>query len=116
MRSLPFWSLVSLIALLGFWFVSTYAWGFPEEFKDPELSDKLRIAACNSDPECKGSFSQLLKPLQFPSVRDTWNTFFELKDDVPAETWREHMAMEELQVEDDQRERIVATLREVRGD
>ena len=80
-RSKPFWSLLSLFVLVGFWFVSTYAWGFPDEFKDPELSDKLRIAACNSDPECKGSYSQLLEPLQFPSVRDTWDTFFELNDE-----------------------------------
>ncbi len=80
-RSLPFWSLVSLLLLLAFWFVATYAWGFPEEFKDPELSDKLRIAACNGSDTCKGSYSQLLKPLQFPSLRDTWNTFFELMDE-----------------------------------
>ncbi len=77
-RSVPFWSFVSLVGLALFWWLSTTAWGFPAEFKDPELSDKLRIASCNSDPSCKGSFSQLLGPLQFPSIRDTWNTFFEL--------------------------------------
>lgn len=80
-RSLPFWSLLSLLLLVGFWFVATYAWGFPDEFKDAELSDKLRIAACNGNAECKGSFSQLLQPLQFPSVRDTWNTFFDLNQE-----------------------------------
>lgn len=78
-RSIPLWSSVSLVVLVGFWFLATYAWGFPDEFKDPELSDKLRIASCNGDDACKGSFSQLLQPLQFPSVRDVWNTFFEIQ-------------------------------------
>lgn len=76
-RSLPVWSLISLVSLIGFWFVATFAWGFPEEFNDPELSDKLRIAAC----DCNDSFSQLLGPLQFPSIRDTWDTFFVLNDE-----------------------------------
>ena len=76
-RSLPVWSLVSLVSLIGFWFAATFAWGFPEEFNDPELSDKLRIAAC----DCNESFSQLLGPLQFPSIRDTWDTFFVLNDE-----------------------------------
>lgn len=77
-RSIPFWSLVSLVALVGFWFLATQPWGLASEFRDPELSDKLQIAACNSNDECAGSFSQLLGPLQFPSIRDTWDTFFEL--------------------------------------
>ncbi len=76
-RSLPFWSLFALVSLVGFWFVATFAWGFPEEFNDPELSDKLRVAAC----DCNDSFSQLLSPLQFPSIRDTWDTFFILIDE-----------------------------------
>ena len=80
-RSLPLYSLMSLIALVTFWFVATYAWGFPDEFKDPELTDKLRIASCKSNAACKGSFSQLLGPLTFPSIRDTWNTFFLLIDE-----------------------------------
>ena len=80
-RSMPFYSLVSLLGLLLFWFVATYAWGFPDEFKQPGLSDKLRIATCNGDEACKGSFSQMLGPLTFPSIRDTWNTFFTLIDE-----------------------------------
>ena len=76
-RSLPLWSLFALVSLVGFWFVATFAWGFPEEFNDPELSDKLRVAAC----DCNDSFSQLLSPLQFPSIRDTWDTFFILIDE-----------------------------------
>ncbi|MEM7342121.1 MAG: ABC transporter permease [Actinomycetota bacterium] len=91
-RSLPLWSLISFLALFGFWFAATYAWGLPGDLELPEsqqeagltfesLSDKQRIAACNSNPDCEGSYSQLLEPLQFPSVRDTWNTFFELSDE-----------------------------------
>lgn len=80
-RSKAQWSLFSFVIIGGFWFLATYAWGFPDEFKDPELSDKLRIAQCNGNDECEGSFSQLLQPLLFPSVRDVWNTFFELVDE-----------------------------------
>ncbi len=91
-RSLPFWSFIAFIALFGFWFLATYAWGLPGDLELSEsqqeagltyegLSDKQRIAVCNGRDDCKGSFSQLLEPLQFPSVRDTWNTFFELKDE-----------------------------------
>ena len=32
-RSKPFWSLVSLVLLLGFWWVATATFGFPEDFK-----------------------------------------------------------------------------------
>ena len=91
-RSLPLWSLFSLVVLIGFWFVATYAWGMPDDVPVSEslqeqgisfsdLSDKQKIAACNADPDCKGSYSQLLEPLQFPSVRDTWNSFKELNDE-----------------------------------
>lgn len=91
-RSLPLWSLASLLMLIGFWFVATYAWGLPSDVPVNEslqeqgitfsdLSDKQRIAACNANDDCKGSYSQLLEPLQFPSVRDTWNSFWELSDE-----------------------------------
>lgn len=91
-RSLPLWSVFSLLLLVGFWFVSTYAWGMPSDVQLPEalqedgltfesLSDKQRITICNADDSCEGSFSQLVGPLSFPSVRDTWNTFFDLADE-----------------------------------
>ncbi|MEM7142638.1 MAG: ABC transporter permease [Actinomycetota bacterium] len=90
-RSRPLWSLFSLVGIFVFWWASTKAWGFPSEIEgdpeltallnDPELSDKLRIAACNARDSCKGSFSQLVGPLQFPSVRDTYDAFFVLKND-----------------------------------
>lgn len=158
-RSLPLWSMVSLLGLLVFWYVSTVAWGFPDaeelwdpvqvakladpelhdrlsdpelvealghpglvdeladpelldnlandrelvdalltselntamddpelyamlvlaiRLQDPELSNKLRIGACNANENCAGSFSQLISPLQFPSIDDTWNTFADM--------------------------------------
>jgi taurine transport system permease protein len=80
-RSIPFWSVVSLVLLIAFWFLATFAFGFPEDFKDPELTDKQRLTICSQDDACDGSYSQLLGPLTFPSVRDTWNAFFELNDE-----------------------------------
>ena len=92
-RSLPAWSLLSLLLLIGFWFVSTYAWGMDSSLIEvPEslaadgqtyddLSDKQRISLCNQTDECKESYSQLLGPLTFPSIRDTINTFGELNDE-----------------------------------
>ena len=92
-RSLPAWSLLSLVLLLGFWFVSTYAWGLdhdliavPDALAEDgvtydDLSDKQRITICNASDECGDGFSQLVGPLSFPSMRDTWNTFFDLVDE-----------------------------------
>ena len=73
-RSDPRWSIVSLVCLIGFWYLSTRAWGMPAEFQDPEVSDKLQITACNQDENCgREAYSQLLGPLTFPTIRDTWN-------------------------------------------
>jgi glycine reductase len=41
---------------------------------------------------------------------------FELKSEIPAETWKSEMAFEELQTEDELIEEICKTMREVRGD
>ena len=40
---------------------------------------------------------------------------FELKDDIPADTWTSEMAVEELQAEDSLIDEIRKTMREVRG-
>ena len=91
-RSIPLWSLVSLVLLLGFWFVSTYAWGFDGDLVElpdnlieagetyDSITDKQRLSLCSQNDECVGSYSQLLTPLQFPSMRDTWKAFGELND------------------------------------
>jgi betaine reductase len=41
---------------------------------------------------------------------------FELKDVVPADAWQEHMAIEELEAEDGERDAIVALMRRLRGE
>jgi hypothetical protein len=41
---------------------------------------------------------------------------FELKPEIPAEAWKNEMAFEELQTEDELIEEICKTMREVRGD
>ena len=40
---------------------------------------------------------------------------FELKDEIPADTWTSEMAVEELQAEDSLIDEIRKTMREVRG-
>lgn len=39
----------------------------------------------------------------------------ELKDAIPAEVWQEHMALEELQIDDAHREQIFEAMRDARG-
>jgi len=41
---------------------------------------------------------------------------FELKSEIPAETWESEMAIEELEIEDALLEEIRKTMREVRGE
>ena len=43
-RSKPFWSLVSLVLILAFWWFSTTAFGFPEEFKG-QVDEQFQLAA-----------------------------------------------------------------------
>jgi glycine reductase len=40
----------------------------------------------------------------------------ELEDEIPPDVWREQMAMEALQIEDERAEQIRTTMREIRGD
>jgi len=41
---------------------------------------------------------------------------FELKSEIPADTWESEMAIEELEIEDALLEEIRKTMREVRGE
>ena len=43
-RSKPFWSLVSLILIVGFWWIATTPFGFDDSFK-PVVDEKFNIAA-----------------------------------------------------------------------
>lgn len=91
-RSKPFWSLVSLIGLLSFWYLATKTWGMPEAFQEPGRTDAQRITLCKQSPECGAdAFYQFWSPLTFPSVRDVWNAFFVLLDEgFKGHTLAEH--------------------------
>ena len=70
----------------------------------------LRIMAStfkHGDPSFAGALGGVA--LGLPSYH-----IFELKDEVPADVWREQMAMEELTVENELAQRIRSTLREIR--
>ena len=91
-RSNPLWALVALLLIVGLWFVATYAWGFPDGFRvayeagaresGERITDANMIRACDLDEAACGrdAYTQYLTPRQFPSVRDTWNGFFNLID------------------------------------
>ncbi|NNF55384.1 MAG: ABC transporter permease [Acidimicrobiales bacterium] len=77
-RSLPMWSVISLITMIGGWYVATKAWGFPGDFaatqENPDATDKVLLAACNRAEECgRSAYTQLIGPTTFPSMRDTWS-------------------------------------------
>lgn len=93
-RSLPMWSLVSLILIVAFWWAATFSWGMPdsipidpdnpvaaETFNDSDTTDARRVTICNQTESCgRDAYFQLASPLTFPSVRDTWKAFGELND------------------------------------
>ena len=80
-RSLPVFSIISLIAMILLWWLGTRTWGFDQAFADnffaenPDVSsEKQVIAACIRDDACgEDSFRQFITPQQFPSVADTWD-------------------------------------------
>lgn len=41
---------------------------------------------------------------------------FELKPEIPADTWESEMAIEELEIEDAQLDEICKTMRDIRGE
>lgn len=92
-RSDARWSLVSLVGLIVLWYVTTRPWGLEEAFKSAELSDAERITACNQSDDCgRDAYTQILGPLTFPSIRDTWNAFGTLATEgFRGPTLLEHM-------------------------
>lgn len=77
-KSMPIFSVISLVVILISWWLLTRLWGFDQAFADdffaanPDIStEKQLIAACNRDDAC-GEFSQIVSAQQFPSVNDTW--------------------------------------------
>ena len=74
--------------------------------------ENLRIIATTvkeGDPGYAGSLAGI--SLGIPSYH-----LMELKPEIPDETWREQMAMKELEIPDEVQETIVATMRDVRGE
>lgn len=72
----------------------------------------LRIMATtfkDGDPSFAGALGGIALGLKSYHI-------FELKSEIPAETWAGEMAFEELQTEDELIEEICETMRQVRGD
>lgn len=85
-QSLPGWSVLSLVLLFGLWYVLTKAWGYPEEFAatlDPEITaDRDLFQQCQLSADCDpDSYTQFVRPIIFPSPKDTGNAFVELFTD-----------------------------------
>jgi len=72
----------------------------------------LRIMATTfkeGDPSFAGALGGVA--LGLPSYH-----IFELKDEIPPEVWEREMAFKELEVEEEQAQKICALMREIRGD
>ncbi len=72
----------------------------------------LRVVATtvrDGDPSFTGALAGIALGLP------TWH-ILELEGEVPAEVWREEMAMKELEIEEDTAAAIFATLSELRGE
>ncbi|MEM7322620.1 MAG: ABC transporter permease [Actinomycetota bacterium] len=85
-QSLPLWSLFSLFLLFALWYILTRAWGYPEDFAatlGPDVtSDRDLFAECQLSADCDpDSYTQFVRPIIFPSPRDTGNAFVELFTD-----------------------------------
>jgi len=72
----------------------------------------LRIMATTfkeGDPSYAGALGGIALGLKSYHV-------FELKDEIPPDVWEAEMAFKELEVGDEQIERICALMREIRGE
>ncbi len=93
-RSMPLWSLISLIVLAFIWWAGTKAWGFPEDFraeteaayaaKEPaeDLTDIKLLTECRVSENCdEDSYTRLVSVNAFPTPSDTWKGFNTLRTD-----------------------------------
>lgn len=103
-RSMPLWSLFSLVLLGLLWWAGTKAWGFPSDFTDatevayatkenPEpLTDIKLLTECRLaesaaekdgvEPPCsEDSYTRFLSQTSFPTPADTWRGFNTLRTD-----------------------------------
>ncbi len=91
-RSLPFWSLVSLIGIIVLWWAGTKPWGFPSDFQQAyeakaaaegdNITTRQMLIECGAAPDCDDSmYSQFLGPRTMASPIDTWRGFNVLRTD-----------------------------------
>lgn len=80
-RSLPGWSLVSLILMILFWYASTRAWGLDGAFRTAGDSQQTFLANCDKNDACADTYSQWIGYRKFPSPGDTWRGFKDLSTD-----------------------------------
>ncbi len=80
------WNIIGVVTLIAVWFLSTRAWGFPSDFKDAaqaafqadggsgNISDRELFQRCQLASDCDtDGYFQLVNPLSFPSIRDTFS-------------------------------------------
>lgn len=80
------WNIVGIVTLFASWFLATRAWGYPDDFREAfqldflddgstgNISDRELFQRCQLTADCDvESYFQLVNPLSFPSIRDTWN-------------------------------------------
>ncbi len=100
-RSLPFWSAISLLLIVVGWWAGTKAWGLPSEFADgvrtslaadgERYTDRALLIACNNDAACEGSYAQWLGPRTLASPMDVVRAFGLLQSEgFAGETLLEH--------------------------
>jgi betaine reductase len=75
---------------------------------EPESLRILAVTLRSGDPSFAGALAGVA--LGIPSYH-----IFELADEVPPDVWRAQMAMEELELDDARKARILAAMREVRA-
>ncbi len=89
-RSLPLWSLISLLLVLLVWYLVTKAWGFPDDFRasveaankadGKRFSDANLLVECKVSDQCDESmYTQVLGPRRFPTPMDTLRGFNTLR-------------------------------------
>ncbi|MEM7275695.1 MAG: ABC transporter permease [Actinomycetota bacterium] len=85
-RSMPLWSIVSLIALIVGWWAVTRAWGFPDDVQQrieaeyaaegTTLTDLQLLTECRIADDCsEDDYTRLVNQNALPTPSDTWQAF-----------------------------------------
>ena len=75
---------------------------------EPQLLRIMTTTLREGDPSFAGALAGIGLGLECFHI-------LELKAEVPEEVWQQHMALEELQIDDASREQIMAAMSEGRG-